>query len=136
MIFCFLISGIQEIRKSVHSNRDLPSPRLLSELLTKSNNTSGESYLQLNLGGIIFGQLVAHDTSFKVNPQRHEGGPGLRCCTLDGSAALPVRKMHPLCEPIIGSKGQCTNFIRAQCVLDNDCLLSPRLQVKHEKFSF
>lgn len=121
------------MRKSVHSDRDLPAPRILSELLTRSNYTSRDAYLQINMGGVMFAQVVAHDTSFKVNPQRHDGGPGLRCCTLDGSAALPARKLHPLCEPIFGPKGQCTNFIRAQCVIDNDCLLSPRLPVNFMK---
>lgn len=116
------------MRKSIHSNRDLPAPRILSELLTKANSKATD-FSHTNLGAIMFGQLIAHDTSFKIHPQGKAGGPGVRCCTLDGSAVLPNRKLHPQCAPIIGTDGRCTTFLRAQCVIDNDCLLSPRLPV-------
>ncbi|XP_055302477.1 peroxidase-like [Sitodiplosis mosellana] len=129
--------GISKIRKAV-SGEELPSPRLIGNMLSDpsfENNYSNEVLSDTNnIMGLMFGQLLTHDSSSRLAYNVKGGNvPGPRCCTLSNSGPLNPQYTNPNCIPVDIPKNdpfysevgvRCQSYIRMARTFDHDCKIS------------
>lgn len=114
--------GVFTMRKSVVSNRDLPSPRQIGNVALQHSVYNPPLKRLPNHGSLLFGQYITHDFGFKdafqdcmyilvftiiilntvliiyIIYDKDNGNDGLRCCSKNNKRALPDQLAYYGCQ--------------------------------------
>ncbi|XP_059610070.1 peroxidase-like [Phlebotomus argentipes] len=91
-----------------------------------------------NVAGLMFGQVIAHDMTQKLNVQNLCSENGIQCCARRNSRVLPADELHSACtpiqlsprDPIFGPANVgCVNLIRSETISRYGKTLSAAQQV-------
>ncbi|XP_055325439.1 peroxidase-like [Sitodiplosis mosellana] len=133
--------GISEFRRTAN-DEEMPNARSLSNTINEASDFKCETVKcgdqTNNFVGIMFSQMVAHDTSSrKVVTMRGNNSNGISCCESSYSSPLPPNEINPSCIPIplprndsfYSNKGIfCQSYVRMQPTLKDDC----KIKYEHE----
>ncbi|KAK7872171.1 hypothetical protein R5R35_001734 [Gryllus longicercus] len=117
--------GIQVPPTSV-TGKQLPPSRLVSHVLFPDAEINDPKW---TLAAMQWGQIITHDMSMAAGTTQAKAH-ATRCCTADGSVAIPKQYAAPSCFPIIlgphdpvySKVGQqCMNFVRTTTDISSGC---------------
>lgn len=130
--FCYFRAGLYEIRRSKLTNEPLKSAREIGNILFSKSAYVQQPSKIANIGGLFFGQYIAHDLSLLYFTPINNGGLGMRCCSADYTERLANNIMDYGCLPIDISSDDdyysqynmtCMELIRTAPMLPRNCRL-------------